>query len=111
MKNLLQKIKLFYIKITKKEEIYKRRAIRPAQDWSIILITDIVIFCILLIFASYFYIQIRRDELFAITETNILNETKINSVLLKKTINDINLREELTNNLKNNGIRFSDPSM
>ncbi|MCX6702053.1 MAG: hypothetical protein NTX96_02565 [Candidatus Zambryskibacteria bacterium] len=111
MKALLQKIKLFYVKVTKKEETYKRREIRPSQDWSVLLIVNFVILCALIIFASYFYIQIQREKLFSITETNILNEEKINMDLLTKTINDINAREKLTSNIKNNRVRYSDPSM
>ena len=111
MTDLLKETKLFYSKITKKEETYKRRAIRPAQDWLALLVISSVIFCLLILFASYFYLQIRDDKLFTINKDAMLKEVKFNTSLLQKTINDINTREELTNNLKNNGLVPPDPSI
>jgi hypothetical protein len=111
MKDLLYKIKLFYAKITKKHETYKRYEIKPIQDWSILLTVCFIILCILVVFAFYLFIQIKNDKLFTITETNMLKEVKLNMGLLNKTINEINLREELTNNIKRNGVRSPDPSL
>jgi|SRR3989344_7221846 len=110
MIDLLKETKLFYSKITKKEETYERRAIRPAQDWLALLVISFVVFCLLVLFASYFYLQIREDKLFTINKDDMLKETKLNTSLLQKTINDINTREELTSNLKN-GVTPPDPSI
>jgi hypothetical protein len=111
MKDLLQKIKPFYVKVVKKEETYGRHGIKPTRDWSVLLIINFVVFVMLVMFTFYFYIQIKNDKLFVANETNTLKEVTINTNLLNKTIDDIKAREEVTNNLKNNKVSSPDPSL
>ena len=111
MKDLLQKIKKFYVKVIKKEETYQRHGIKPTRDWSILLLVSFITSVVLIIFTSYFYIQIKNDRLFVVDETNTLKEVNINTNILNKTIDDIKAREGTTNNIKNNKISSSDPSL
>lgn len=111
MKDILQKIKSFYVKVIKKEETYQRHGIKPTRDWSILLLTSFIVSVVLIIFTSYFYIQIKNDRLFVVDETNTLKEVTINTDILNKTIDDIKAREETTNNIKNNKIGSPDPSL
>ena len=111
MKDLLLKIGLLYQHLTKREEKYKRDEIRPTQDWSTILVISFVIFCVFMMLSFYFYLQIKNDKLFKTTKTSALNEKKINIDLLRKTVEDINNREKLINDIKNNGAKPRDPSL
>jgi len=109
MKNLFQKIKSFYLEKTKKEETYERRGIKPVKDWVAVLELNFIVFCLIVIFALYCYIQIRQDKLFIKAEDNSLEEVKINIGLLEKTVNDINSRRGLNDDARRNGTDFSDP--
>ncbi|HBZ04800.1 MAG: hypothetical protein UU11_C0013G0009 [Parcubacteria group bacterium GW2011_GWF2_40_69] len=111
MKDFSQKIKLFYVGLTKKESVYKRRGIKPTRDWLVILTTNLVLFCILGVFGFYFYTQINKDKLFITEKANAIEVVRINTGLLKKTVEDIHSREEQTTSIKNNGTVLADPSI
>lgn len=96
MSELLQKIKLLFIKLKTREESYERGAVKPEYDWKIILITATVILFVLAIISFYFYIQVDKGALFVVNKDGTANEVKINMDLLQKTVNDIKLREAMT---------------
>lgn len=110
MKDLSQKIKVFYAGLIKKKETYQRHAIKPTRDWTILLIASSIIFVILAMFAFYVYLQIMDDKLFVAKDRIVIKEEKINTGLLSKTIEDINTRETLTNSLKGNSVKTTNPS-
>lgn len=111
MKDLLPKLKLFYKKITTREENYKRRGIEPSADWSVIVIVSATIFCIVGLFGYYVYYKIKNDQLFTVNEAGGFSEVRINKALLKKTIDEIDAREASTTILRINGVETVDPSL
>lgn len=111
MKDFIPKLKLFYKKITTREENYKRRGIEPSSDWSMIVIVSMIIFCVLGLFSYYVFYKIKNNQLFTVKERSSFSEVKINKVLLKKTIDDIDAREASTTILRINGVETEDPSL
>ncbi len=110
MKDILPKIKSFYKSVVTKKETYKRHGIVPAHHWSLIVIISSFFFCVLGLFGYYVFYLIKNDRLFTVKENAGFREIRINRPLLKKTIDDINAREEYTNNLRISGVKTSDPS-
>lgn len=111
MKDLLSKLKLLYKKITTRKENYKRRGIEPSADWSLIVIVSATIFCMSGLFGYYVFYKIKNDQLFTVKEAGGFSEVRINKVLLKKTIDDIDAREASTTILRINGVESEDPSL
>ena len=110
MSGLLQKIKTWYAKIRIKRESYVVSGIKPIRDWRILLISTLVIVVVMAIFAFYFYVQIDKGKLFVVKVSKTQNDTKINEVLLKKTVNDINSRKASLNEIRNKNAP-EDPSI
>ena len=110
MSGLLQKIKTWYGKVRTKGQSYKISGIRPVRDWRIILFSTQIIILILVIVAFYFYTQINQGKFFVVKDNSTKDDIKINEVLLKKTVNDINLRKTSFEEIRNKGVP-SDPSL
>ena len=112
MNDILKKILLFYKKFVGRNEVQKRSGINPVRDWFIILVISFVVFCFFAFFCYYFYSQIKQDKLFITTKTNEIKDLKISPDFLKKAIDDINLRRDTTEKLKNNNVVVpGDPSV
>lgn len=111
MKDFIPKLKLFYKKITTRQENYKRRGIEPSSDWSVIVIVNAFFFCVLGLFGYYVFYMIKNDQLFTVKEAGGFTEVKVNRVLLKKTIDDISTREASTTDLRIEGVKVEDPSL
>ena len=112
MQELLHKIKLIIEKFKSTKIYYMRGGVNPTRDWRILLFISFVVLCILTILAFYFYIQIKRGKLFVAMNDIIENDIKIDNVLLKKTIEDINARQVTSDNIKMGRMAIpSDPSI
>ena len=110
MKDLLQKAKDFYQKLRTKTVSYKKSGIRPEHDWKVMLVTTFVSLCLLAICAFYFYIQVDSGQLFVVAKVKTEKEVKLDAVLLKKTIDDINLRADSLQTIKQNKTVPIEPS-
>ena len=110
MSGLLQKIKTWYGKVRTKGQSYKISNIRPVHDWRMLLVSTLVIVVVMAVFAFYFYMQIDRKKFFVVKDNKTKDDIKINEVLLKKTVDDINSRRTLFEEIRNKGVP-SDPSL
>ncbi len=104
MSNLLQKIKSLFGKLKNKKVSYDRGGINPNRQWKIILSTTFIILCFLALIAFYFYSQIDKGNLFTVTSDSAQSEIKIDGSLLKKTVDDINARQAMNYNVRNDGV-------
>ncbi len=111
MTGLLQKLKNWRDKIKTTKMSYKVSGIRPVHDWRVLLITTQIILVLLAALAFYFYIQIDEGKLFLVPEGKTEKELKIDNVLLKKAVDDINLRETTLSGIKQSKDIPSDPSL
>jgi hypothetical protein len=111
MKDLIQKTKDFFAKIKTKKVSYERPGIKPTNDWRIILATAGLLILIVGGFSLYFYTQINSGQLFTVEDDTVEKEVKIDSQLLKTTIDDIQNREKSMANIKQNINIPSDPSL
>ena len=96
MSQFKQKIKFWKDKIRTTKISYGKGDIQPTRDWRV---TITLSFAVLVFggFASfYFYNKIERGELFVVNKNSVVKEVKIDDILLKKTIDDINNRETLS---------------
>lgn len=107
----LHKIKTFYRKLRPSPVAYAGGSIYPRRDWTIILSSVIVCLIILALVAVYFYVQIDRGVLFSKTSEDLSGGVNINSILLQKTVDAINVRETRLSNLKQNKTKTPDPSL
>ncbi len=72
---------------------YERKRVRPSKDWGRIFVSSLIFVLILALVSTYFYIEIDAGRLFVSPEAKIVNETKINTALLKKIVGGIKNRE------------------
>lgn len=92
--DIINKIKSS-IRISSKKEIsYDKRVIRPIKDWVTILIISQIIIFSGAIFAFYFYMQVDSGEFYKTTDNDLTNDVKINSALLKHTVDYVNEKEQ-----------------
>ena len=110
MKDLLQKVKVWYDKTRMAKISYKKYGMRPSHDWRVILVATFVLLCAVSIVAFYFYIQINEGKLFVVTQNKTEKEIELNVDLLKKTIDDLNLRENTLIKIKQNRVVPVEPS-
>ena len=111
MSNLFQKIKEFYKKLTIKKLSYDRDDIKPKHDWAIILIVGQTIVCIGVVISLYIFIQADSGKLFVLSKGAVSNETTINTVLFKKIVDEINLRETSLKTITEIKVIPADPSI
>lgn len=104
MLDLLNKIKLVLKKEKTSDFSYEKPTIKPIKDWVVILITAQVVIFILAVFAFYFYLKVDSGEFFTTINEPQDNEVKIDSELLKKTIENIEKREVDFNQARSGGI-------
>ena len=100
MTNILKKIKGLYDKSREKKLSYDKKGINPKHDWSILLSVTFAVLLCMAIFAFYFYMEISRGKLFKVGNNVIDKEVKIDSVLLKKIVDESNLRAESLQEIK-----------
>ncbi len=106
----LDKIKIWFSSLTKKTASFEKKRIRPTHDWVVILIVTQTIMLGILAFAFYFYLKINKGEFFQVVVDESQNEVKINSVLLKSTIENINTRAQNFNKINQGQGIPPDPS-
>ena len=111
MSQLLQKIKALYGKIHVTHISYEKHGMNPRHDWNIILFASCLALLLETIFAFYFYTRINQGKLFVVTKNDSGKEITINSKLLGKIIDDINLRQKSLENIKQNKAVPGDPSL
>ena len=112
MKNYLQKIKLQLGKLKSPKISYDRGGVNPTRDWRILLSITFIILCLLVLVAFYFYRQVEQRSLFSVATDSDQSEIKINTTLLKKTVDDINARQMMNYNIRNGVVSVpSDPSI
>jgi hypothetical protein len=109
--NLKNNIKSWYEKFKTSGTSYKKSGMRPLKDWKIILISTQLIIIFLAVIAVYFYIQVDKGTFFAIPENGSKSELKINMSLFKKTVDDINSKSTLLNDIKAGKSIPADPSV
>ncbi len=111
MSSLLQKIKLIFDKLKTAKVSYERHIINPKNDWMILLTTTFIVLCIMVVVSFYFYTQIDQGKFFMTEAIDKTKEIKIDTSLLKKTVDDINLRENLSTKIRDNRPNIADPSL
>jgi hypothetical protein len=111
MTNLLKKAKELYAKVRTKRVSYERSGISPTRDWQMLLVFTTAMIFIIACVAYYFYREINQGLLFVVTENSSEKEVKIDSVLLKKTVDDIKTRQTLLRNIIQGRSIPSDPSL
>ncbi|MFZ2621501.1 MAG: hypothetical protein WAX85_02920 [Minisyncoccia bacterium] len=111
MSNFLEKIKSFAEKIKTSHLSYSRVGIRPKHDWNIILAITSISICFTALMAYYFYIEVTQGRFFTVNKDDSRKEVRINNVLLEESVNDVNLREEFSNEINKNQISKPDPSL
>ncbi len=107
----MQKIKIWYDKLRTTPAPIERSGISPKRDWRILLVSTVVLVCMIGGISLYFYIQINKGQLFVTVRDNTEKEITIDSVLLEKTINDINIRKITLEDIKQNKSIPPDPSI
>lgn len=107
MQDLFQKIKVWYEKMMTRTPSYERPAVRPSHDWVYIFVTTQIAILLVASIAIYFYIEVDKGKLFVVVKDEVQNEAKINTVLLEKTVDDINKRE--ANLIKSQQEKISPP--
>src|SRR4051812_4634952 len=110
MSDLLQKIKNLTYKVRMFKTSYGRDIINPERDWKIILLSSFILLCLGAISAYYFYIEVDSGKFFIITRENAEKEFKLDTNLLKKTIEDINLRQTTYNKVNDSRVVPKEPS-
>lgn len=111
MSDLFKKIKSWFDKIKVREYSYEKGGLNPAKDWTVSLISAISVVILFAIFSVYLYLQIDANQIFNVTSNADNNEAKINMTLLDKTVSDINQREQVTSDIKQNKNIPTDPSI
>ncbi len=111
MNDLQIKIENWYKKLTAKKISYTRNEVRPTHDWEIIMTITFVIVIFIVIFGFYSYAKISSGKLFTATGDSSVNEVKINTDLLNKTIGDLRAREENLIKIKSGAKVPADPSL
>ena len=76
----------------------------------ILLTVTLIVLCIMAGISFYIYTQIDQGRFFTIVSDNITNKIKINTVLLNKTVDDINLRQTNLKKVTENKPNTADPS-
>ncbi len=109
MSDYLKKIKTLYANWKIKKISYKRQGVKPDTDWSNILAASFFVSLCLVVFAVYFYIQIDQGNYYAIENKNSENGIKINNELLKKTVDDLDSRQNSFSNINN--FNTQDPAL
>lgn len=110
MQKYIQQIKSWYEKQKLTKSNYEKKGLSPTRDWLVMLTFSQFLVIVLMILCYYFYTQIDAGKLFKVEKSNKENEIKINDVLLKKTVGDINQREKDNSYLSNRGAIPTDPS-
>ena len=110
MTNILKQIKGLYNKSREKKLSYEKRGINPKHHWSILLSVTFVMLLCIAIFAFYFYTEINQGKFFTVKNKAIEKEVKIDSALLKKIVDEINLRAKSLKEIKTKTIP-QDPSL
>ncbi len=112
MKDYLQKIKSILDKLKARKISYNRGGINPSRDWRFILSSVSIILFVLAIFALYFYVQIDRGSFFYTNIVSTENDIKIDQKLLNKTIENMKIRQNRSDDLLNGQVSIpSDPSL
>jgi len=93
------------------EDSYRKDGIHPKRDWRIFLTSTFIIFSLSALISFYIYVQIDEGGFFAVKEDILPSNVEIDSELLKKTVDEINLREVSLQALKQNKTTVPDPSL
>ena len=110
MRNLIAKMKrLFGGKV--KPISYDKPSIKPIHDWRVIFFATLLIILVIGGISFYFYRQVSQGKLYIVDISESGNEVKINNSLLKKTVDEINLREASQVKIKQQKITPPDPSI
>jgi hypothetical protein len=111
MKDLLPKIKKWYVELTKRKMDYSPNGIRPAHNWRMLFSIFSLVILISGVIAYYFYFEINQDKLFTIEDNKSENTTVINMTLLKRVVDDVNFREANLTKIKETTSFPKDPSI
>lgn len=111
MSGLLQKIKHWYGSLKMTKTSYEKKGIKPAQDWTVILIASQIVILISVLSAIYLYIQIDSNRIFIVNDDKRESEVKIKMDLLEKVVDNIKLREQTNLQVRQSTNNPSDPSI
>lgn len=110
MKDSIEKIKSWWLKVSTKKPVYEKKGMSPMRDWKIIFITAQIVVVIGAVGSFIFYRLVDSGEYFAVSEEVMQNEVKINIALLQKTVDDIKAREKSMEDSKRGTGIPADPS-
>ena len=111
MPKFLEQIKQWFLRFKASRSSYRKDGIHPERDWGILLVSTFVILLISATISFYIYFQIDKDKLFTIKESVSERKVEIDMELFKKTVEDIKVREDSMEALKQNKITAPDPSI
>jgi len=111
MSSITNKIESWYSSLKKPEISYEKKGIRPGKGWRLIFSIAFLILFILAGVASYLYIQIDTGQFFETENKDFMSEVKINNLLLKKVIDDIDQREKSLEEIRSGKIAPPSPGL
>ncbi len=110
----MEKIKLikdWWKKANKSSNSYDKGGIKPYRDWKIILVSTFFVLVIVGGLSTYLYMEVGQGRLFAVSDTESVNEAKINRPVLDKAIGVMKERKSLFDGIKNGEGIPADPSI
>lgn len=111
MKDIIEKIKVWYQNISTKKISFERKGIRPKKHWMIIVFSTLFITLVLIGVSSYFYIKVDNGTLFSVPEREEISEIKVNNTLLDKIVNDFDKRERNLAEIRSDKTAPPNPSL
>lgn len=111
MSELINKFKSWYESLRTSKVSFEKKGINPKKDWNRILIVTFVTVSLLAGLSFYFYVEVDNGTFFSVEGEEESAEIKINNVLLKKIVEDINNREKSLMEIKEGKSVPANPSI
>lgn len=110
MKDIIYKIKKIKSLFKNNNVSYEQTGVNPGRDWTMILILANLIVLVSAGYSYYLYYKIDTDQFVSVDLISKEAETKINTDLLTKVVNDINNRSYVMDKIKTSAVP-PDPSI
>lgn len=111
MPSFIVKTKNWYESLSGSHVSLEKRGLSPEHDWRVMLTVSFMVLVCLVAIAFYFYAEVDAGRMFRIVDDNETNETKVNNMLFKKMVDDLNLRSASLERIRNGQDIPPDPSL
>lgn len=111
MKEEIKKIKKLITGFHIKPVSYKRTGISPKQDWITMLAVTAVVCLTIGVVSFVVYSKVEAGTLYTVPADSVLVQTAINSPMLKKTVDTLNLKAKKASMLLTSSTTPADPSL